>query len=406
MLIKKSKEAAVGFIFVTLLIDVIGFGIIIPVIPKLLSQLMHVKINEASQYGGILLFAFSIAQFICSPILGNLSDQFGRRPVLLFSLVGFGVDYLIMAFAPTYAWLLLGRIISGITGGSFTTASAYIADISAPEDRAKNFGMIGAAFGMGFIIGPFLGGVLGGYNIKYPFYAAATLAFLNFTYGYFILPESLSLENRRKFNWRKANPIATLIELSKYKTILGLLVAYTFLYLGSHAVQSTWSFFTMFRFNWSESMVGYSLALVGVLVGLVQGFLIKYINPWLGNERSIYLGFALYALGMFLFAFASQTWMMFAFLLPYCLGGISGPALQATMTGEVPVTHQGELQGGLTSLMSATSIIGPLLMTSTFYYFTKPESVFYFPGAAFILGGVFMLTSFAITFRDLNFRKS
>ncbi|MEN9521912.1 MAG: Tetracycline resistance protein class [Bacteroidota bacterium] len=401
----KNKNAAIGFIFVTLLIDVIGFGIIIPVFPRLLSQMENIPINEASKLGGVLLFAFSIAQFLFSPIMGNLSDKYGRRPILLFSLLGFGLDYLIMAFAPSYNWLIVGRIIAGMTGASFTTASAYIADISSPEDRAKNFGMIGAAFGMGFIIGPMLGGLSAKFGLRVPFYLASGLSLLNFLYGLFILPESLSKENRRAFEWKKANPIGTLIQLSKYKNILGLLIAFIFLALGSHAVQSNWSYFTIYRFKWSEDMVGYSLGLVGVLVGLVQGVLIKYINPKLGNEKSIYLGFGLYALGMFLFAFATQTWMMFVFLVPYCLGGISGPALQAMMAGEVPPTHQGELQGGLTSLMSATSIVGPIMMTSTFYYFTLDKAPVNFPGAPFILGGSLMLISSLITYWDLHWQR-
>jgi MFS transporter, DHA1 family, tetracycline resistance protein len=400
----RNKNAAIGFIFVTLLIDVIGFGIIIPVFPRLLSQMEHIPINEASKLGGVLLFAFSIAQFLCSPIMGNLSDKYGRRPILLFSLFGFGLDYLIMAFAPSYSWLIVGRIIAGITGASFTTASAYIADISSPEERAKNFGMIGAAFGLGFIIGPVLGGISAKFGIRVPFFLASGLSLLNFLYGYFILPESLSKENRRSFEWKKANPIGTLIQLSKYKNITGLLIAFIFLYLGSHAVQSNWSYFTMYRFKWSEDMVGYSLGIVGVLVGLVQGVLIKYINPKLGNEKSIYLGFGLYALGMFLFAFATQSWMMFTFLVPYCLGGISGPALQSMMAGDVPPTHQGELQGGLTSLMSATTIVGPILMTSTFYFFTKNDAPINFAGAPFILGGTFMLISSLITYWDLHWR--
>ncbi len=401
----KNTKAALGFIFITLLIDVIGFSVVIPVLPGLISELRHVPVNEAGKYGGWLLAAFAIAQFLFSPLLGNLSDKYGRRPVLLFSLLGFGIDYLIMAFAPSYTWLLIGRLVAGVTGASFTTASAYIADISTPEDRAKNFGLIGAAFGMGFVIGPFLGGVSADlFGLRTPFYVAATLSFLNFLYGFFILPESLSKENRRNFDWKKANPINTFITLSKYKKIAGLLFAFIFLYLGSHAVQSNWSYFTMFRFSWSKSMVGYSLAAVGVLVGLVQGLLIKYINPRLGNEKSVYVGFGLYALGMFLFAFASQSWMMFAFLIPYCLGGISGPALQAIMSSEVPATHQGELQGGLTSLMSATSIIGPVMMTGLFAYTTKADSPVYFPGAPFILGGILMLISSLITYWDLHWR--
>jgi len=393
----RNKEAAIGFIFFTLLIDVIGFGIIIPVLPKLLAEMNNIGINEASKYGGYLLFAFAVAQFIFSPVIGNLSDQYGRRPVLLLSLLGFSIDYLILAFAPNFWWFFVGRIIAGITGASFTTAAAYIADISTPETRSKNFGMIGAAFGLGFIIGPFLGGVLGQYGVKIPFYMAAALSFTNFLYGYFILPESLTLENRRKFDIRRANPWGALKQIARYKQLKFLLLAYVFLYIGSHAVQSTWNYFTMYRFEWSEAMVGYSLALVGILVAIVQAGLAQKAAYFMGLERSIVIGFALYTIGMFLFAFASQTWMLFVFLIPYCFGGIAMPNLQSYMVGKVEPNQQGELQGGLTSLMSVTTIIGPIMMTSVFYFFTTKDAPFVFPGAAFFLGGIMMCISFLIT---------
>jgi MFS transporter, DHA1 family, tetracycline resistance protein len=398
----QSKSAAIKFIFITILIDVIGFGIIIPVIPKLISNLKSIPVNEASKYGGYLLFSFAIAQFIFSPLLGNLSDKYGRRPVLLFSLLGFGIDYIILAFAPTFTWLIVGRIIAGITGASFTTANAYIADISDDTNREKNFGMVGAAFGMGFIIGPVIGGLLGKYDPKYPFFASAILCFLNLAYGYFILPESLPKENRRAFDWKKANPLSTILKLKKYKSIGWLMFAFFLLFLGSHAVQSNWSFYTIYKFKWSEDMVGYSLGVVGLLVGLVQGLLVRYSTKHLGNNKSIYIGFGLYALGMFLFAFANISWMMFAFLVPYCLGGISGPALQSVISSKVPKNEQGELQGGLTSLQSATTIFGPIMMTSLFYYATQPNSLFHFAGAPFILGGVLMLLSAALVYAVLG----
>jgi MFS transporter, DHA1 family, tetracycline resistance protein len=402
----KNKKAAVNFIFITILLDVIGFGIIIPVLPKLLAVMENIDINEASKYGGYLIFAFAIAQFIFSPVMGNLSDQYGRRPVLLLSLFGFGIDYLILAFAPNYFWFLVGRIIAGITGASFTTASAYIADISTNEDRSKNFGMIGAAFGLGFIIGPLLGGLLGSIGVKVPFYAAAALTFINFLYGYFILPESLSLENRRKFNWKRANPVGALIQLSKYKEIGVLLIAYFFLYLGSHAIQSNWTYFTMYRFGWSEFLVGVSLAFVGALVGVVQAVLAQKAALRFGLSKSVYYGIALYAIGMFLFAFASSTWMMFVFLIPYCLGGIATPNLQSFMVSKVPANEQGELQGGLTSMISITTILGPIMMTGIFYYFTKADAPFHFPGSAFFLGGICMLISFLITYNLLRKKPS
>ncbi len=397
-----KNNAAIGFIFVTLLIDVIGFGIIIPVMPKLIEELGNVNISEASKIGGWLLSAFAIAQFCFSPLIGNLSDHFGRRPVLLAALFGFAVDYLFLAFAPTIAWLFVGRIVAGITGASFTTASAYIADISTPEDRAKNFGMIGAAFGLGFIIGPALGGLLGSFGTRVPFMVSAGLCLLNFLYGLFILPESLPAEKRRKFEWVRAIPGVSLYNLKKYPAITGLIVSLFLLYLGSHAVQSNWSFFTIERFKWSSGMIGISLAVVGLLVGGVQAGLTRVVNPRLGNEKSIYIGLALYALGMVLFAFASESWMMFVFLIPYCLGGICGPALQSVMAGYVPANEQGELQGSLTGVMSVTTIFGPLLMTNVFAYFTGSNAPVYFPGSAFLVGGVFMIASVVIAYVALH----
>lgn len=394
-----------GFIFITVLVDVIGWGLIIPVMPTLIAQLKGIPVNEASKDGGWLIVVYATMQFVFAPVLGNLSDRYGRRAVLLFSLFGFGVDYIFVALAPTYGWLFVGRTISGITGASFTTASAYIADISTSETRAKNFGMLGAAFGLGFIIGPAIGGLLSGFGIRAPFYAAAVLTLLNWLYGYFILPESLPLENRRAFSWKRANPVGALMHLQKYPAIGGLVIALVLVYIGGHAVQSNWSFFTIYRFNWTNAMVGISLSVVGVLIAAVQGGLIRIVNPKLGNEKSVYVGLALYAVGMFLFAFATQGWMMFAFLVPYCLGGIAGPALQAIISSHVPGNEQGELQGGLTSLMSLTSIIGPLIMTNLFYYFTKPGNPLHLPGAPFLLGGLLMLGSAVIAYVFLRREK-
>jgi DHA1 family tetracycline resistance protein-like MFS transporter len=388
-----KKRAALGFIFVTLLIDVIGFGIIIPVVPSLISELEHISIPEAAAYGGWMVASFSIMQFIFSPVLGNLSDQYGRRPVLLISLFGFGLDYLLTAFAPTISWLFVGRIIAGIMGASFTTASAYIADVSTPENRAQNFGMIGAAFGLGFIIGPALGGVIANYGLRAPFIAAAILTFINWLYGYFILPESLDPKHRRKFDWKRANPLGTMKFFLRYKVILGLVGSIVLIYIAAHAVQSTWSYYTMEKYSWDEDMVGYSLAFVGLMVAFVQGWLIRFIIPTLGQERSVYVGLTLYAIGFFLFGVATQGWMMFAFLIPYCLGGIAGPSLQGIMSGQVPANQQGELQGALTSLVSMTSIVGPLLMTWLFYHFSKPGADLYFPGAAMVAGSVLTIIS-------------
>jgi DHA1 family tetracycline resistance protein-like MFS transporter len=398
-----TKKAAVGFIFLTLVIDIVGLGIIIPVVPQLIKGLLHTSdLSKASLYGGWMTFLYATMQFLFAPFIGSLSDQYGRRPVLLISLLGFGLDYLFLAFAPSILWLFVGRTIAGITGASVTTASAYMADISDDSNRAQNFGMIGAAFGIGFIIGPMLGGFLGEVSPRLPFIVAACLALLNVVYGYFVLPESLPVENRRAFDWKRSNPLGSLVHLKKYPAVSGLIFSLVFIYLAVHAVQSNWSFANMEKFKWSPKMIGLSLGMVGLLVGLVQGVLIRYINPKIGNEKSVYYGIALYALGLILFAFASSSWMMFVFLIPYCLGGISGPALQALISVHVPKNEQGELQGSLTSIMSVTSIAGPLIMTSLFAYFTKPGNPIYFPGASFLMGAVFMIISAAIAYTVLK----
>ena len=395
---RSQKQGAIGFIFITMLIDITGWGIIIPVIPKLIQELIHGDISEAAKIGGWLTFAYAITQFVFAPLVGNLSDKFGRRPIILISLFAFSMDYLLLAFAPTITWLFIGRIIAGLTGASITTASAYIADVSTPENRAKNFGMIGAAFGLGFIIGPVIGGLLGQYGSRVPFYAAAILCLLNFLYGYFILPESLSKENRREFDIKRANPIGAFMSLKKYPQLIGLVISIFLLYVASHAVHSNWSYFTMYQFHWDEKMVGISLGVVGLLVGIVQGVLIRWINPKLGNEKSIYVGMALYAIGMLLFAVATESWMMFVFLIPYCLGGIAGPAMQAVISSQVPANEQGEIQGTLSSLMSASAIIGPPMMSTVFYFFTHKEAPFQFAGAPFVLASVLMIVSTVIAY--------
>jgi DHA1 family tetracycline resistance protein-like MFS transporter len=389
----KKRDAAIGFIFVTMLIDVIGFGIIIPIMPELIREMIGGTMSDASKWGGWMMFAFSAAQFIFSPFLGSLSDSFGRRPILLISLFGFSIDYLILAFAPNIGWLFFGRILAGITGASFTTAAAYIADISPPEKRMQNFGMIGVAFGVGFILGPVLGGILGKFGTRVPFFAAAGLTMLNWLYGYFILPESLKTENRRAFEWKRANPVGALLNLKRYPVVLGLVASLILISVAAHAVQSNWTFYTMEKFGWDEAMVGYSLGVVGILVAVVQGGLTRVINPKLGQKNSVYFGLFLYVIGLALFAFASKSWMMFVFLIPYCLGGICNPALQGIISRQVPANEQGELQGALTSIMSATSIVGPPLMTNLFSYYTSKEAPVYFPGAPFILGALLTLIS-------------
>ncbi|GAB3577014.1 tetracycline resistance MFS efflux pump [Spirosoma luteolum] len=397
----KRTAPALVFIFITLLLDVTGLGIIIPVFPKLIEQLIHGNISQAASYGGWLTFAYALMQFVFSPVLGGLSDRYGRRPVLLFSLFGFGIDYLFQGFAPTIEWLFVGRLLAGVTGASFTTANAYIADISTPEKRAQNFGLVGAAFGVGFILGPAVGGFLGQYGPRVPFFVSAGLTLLNFLYGLLILPESLAPENRRPFNWKRANPIGSLMNLRRYPVVLGLVASLVLIYIAGFAVQGTWTFYTMEKFKWDEKTVGLSLAAIGLAFAVVQGGLSRIIIPKLGQERSVYVGLLFSALGFALFALASQSWMMFAFLAVYALGGIAGPSVQGIISNQVPRNEQGEMQGALTSLTSITSIVGPVIMTNLFSYFTSPKAPIYLPGAPFFLGAVLILISAGLARRGL-----
>lgn len=396
----KSNRALI-FIFITLLIDVTGLGIIIPVLPRLIEELTQSNLSVASKYAGWLTFAYAGMQFFFSPIVGGLSDRYGRRPVLLLSLFGFGIDYIFMGLAPTIGWLFVGRLISGLFGASFTTAGAYIADVSPPEKRAQNFGLIGAAFGLGFIIGPVIGGLLGQFGPRVPFFAAATLALLNWVYGYFILPESLPVESRRKFDWKRANPVSSLNNFKRYPVVLSLVSALFCIYIAGHATQSTWTYYTMEKFKWSEAEVGYSLGFVGLMSAVVQAGLIRVIVPKLGKKWSIYTGLMLYTVGFVCFAFATQSWMMYVFIVPFCLAGICGPTLQGVMSSQVPPNAQGELQGALTSLISLSSIVGPLLMTNLFAYFTSGKTII-FPGAPFMMGAILTALSVFFAMRTLS----
>lgn len=398
----KGRQPAMAFIFITILIDVIGLGIIIPVLPDLIASLTHTTITEAATWGGWLIGVYAFMQFFFSPLMGALSDSYGRRPIILISLLGLGLDYLLMALAPNITLLFVGRILSGIMGASFTVATAYIADVSTPEKRAQNFGMLGAAFGLGFILGPVIGGLLGDMGERFPFYAAAILSLLNFIYGVFILPESHPESNRRTFEWKRVNPFTSLLRLRAYKGFMGLIVAFFFLYMGSFAIQSTWSFFGKAQFHWDNADVGYSLGAVGVLISLVQGGLIRYTSKAWGMKKSIYMGMAFSALGLILFSFANAGWMMYAILVPYCVGGISTPSLQGYMSNQVPLNEQGEMQGSLTSMVSITSFLGPLIMTQTYAYFAKEDAVIHFPGAAFMLGALFTILALFLTFRTFQ----
>jgi DHA1 family tetracycline resistance protein-like MFS transporter len=380
-----AKKSALGFIFITILIDCIGFGIIIPVLPNLIKEITGKPLDQAAEYGGLLLVAYAIAQFIFSPVVGGLSDKFGRRPILLISLLGLGIDYIFLSFAPTLGWLFVGRVIAGITGASFTTAMAYIADISTPEKKAQNFGMVGVAFGVGFIIGPLIGGLFSNMGLRVPFMISAGLALLNWLYGYFILPESLKKENRREFSWKRANPIGSLISISKYPAIIGLVIALLLLFIASYSVQSNWGYYVIEKFNWNPTTIGISLGIVGAAVAVVQGGLIRIIIPKIGNKKAIILGLILYIIGFTCFAFAPNGLMMMIFIVPYCLAGIGNPAMQSIISNQVPNNAQGEIQGIVTSMQSLGMIIGPGTMAVIFAFFINKNNDIYFPGAPFIL---------------------
>jgi DHA1 family tetracycline resistance protein-like MFS transporter len=379
---------ALAFIAVTLLLDTIGFGLIMPVYPKLLVEITGESLSRAAIYGGWLGFVFAAMQFVFAPILGNLSDRYGRRRVILFAVGALGVDYIIMGFAPTLAWLFVGRAIAGAAGASFTPAYAYVADISPPERRAQNFGVVSAAFGIGFIIGPAIGGLLGTLGPRAPFFAAATLSLINFCYGFFVLPESLPPERRRPFQWRRANPLGTLGQMKKHPVVLGLLFALFLWGLGNQVMPSTWAFYTKLRFGWSEAMIGASFAAVGVVMASSQAIVMRLIVPRLGERRAGLIGIASGMVGYAGFGLATASWMMFAWLASWFFAAIVMPTTNSLMSHRIRPDAQGELQGAVASLFALSAIIGPPLMTHLFSRFSAPGSGPYVPGAAFFAATV------------------
>jgi len=390
-----TSQRALAFIFVTVLIDMIGFGIIIPVMPALIVELTGETLGNAAIWGGRLLVVYAAMQFFFAPIVGNLSDRFGRRPVLIASLVVFGIDYGIMGFAPTLAWLFLGRLLAGIAGASHTSANAYIADVSAPKDRSKNFGLIGAAFGLGFVLGPVIGGLLGEYGSRIPFYAAGALALANATYGFFVLPETLAADQRRPFSLRRANPIGALSEMRRYPIVISLFTV-LFLYQIAHdANPSTWSYYTTEKFGWSSREIGFSLGVVGLLFALVQGLLIRAVIPRIGETRAVTAGFVAMAIGFAGFAFSTEGWMLYLFLVPFSLAGLANPAMRGILSNQVPPNAQGELSGAIASVVSITAIVAPWLMTELFGTFAAKDAPIYFPGAPFLTASVLMILALA-----------
>jgi len=400
---RKAGNGALIFLFIAVLVDSIGFGIILPVLPRLIMQLTGVSVDRAAGYGGGLSFVYALMQFFCAPVLGNLSDRFGRRPVLLFALFALGCDYLIMGFAPAIGWLFAGRLIAGVAGASFTPAYAYLADITAPERRAQSFGLLGAAFGGGFIVGPAIGGLLGAFGPRAPFFTAGAIALANTTLGYFALPESLPLTARRPFHWARANPLGTLAQMRRHPAVLVMLGALFLWQLAHQVLPSTWAYYTIFRFHWTSAEVGSSLAFVGILMALAQGVLTRVLIPWMGGERRAALaGMGCALLAYLGYAFASAGWMMYVVSLTTFLFALTYPSMNALASQQTPANAQGELQGAVASLYSLSAIAGPPLMTQVFAHFSAPSATVYFPGAAFITAAVLTVGCAALFLRALR----
>jgi DHA1 family tetracycline resistance protein-like MFS transporter len=381
----RTRNASVTFILITLLLDTFGIGVIVPVLPRLVTSFTGGDVAAASRYYGVFVAVYAAMQFVFAPILGALSDRFGRRAVILSSLLGAALDYLLLALAPDLAWLFVGRVIAGITGASFSAATAYIADVTPPERRAQSFGLVGAAFGVGFIAGPALGGILGDLHLRLPFAVAAGLNLLNFLYGLFVLPESLAKEHRRAFSIRRANPFASLVNLGRHPVVLGLTGTLVCVYLGHSILQSIWAIYGQARFGWSAFEVGMSLTVVGVMTALVQGGLIRVIMPRLRERRAMLCGLLMSVLAMVGYGAATRGWMMYAIIVVSSLGGLAGPATQSLISREVGPSEQGEVQGSLASLMSVTSMIAPLLGTALFARFSPADASPHIPGAPFFL---------------------
>ena len=393
----RSSRLALVFIFITMFVDTIGLGIIIPVSPQIIRTLTGpypsyaAGMSAAAAWGGWLQTAFAGMAFLFSPLIGNLSDRFGRKPVLIASLLFLGLDYLITGIAPTIYWLFVGRILSGIAGASYTTANAYIADVSPPEKRAANFGLTGAAFGIGFVLGPAIGGFLGQFGVRIPFFAAAGLAVANALFGLLVMKESLPPEKRRKFELWRANPIGSLVAIGRYPAVLGFVAILILMRLAHDANPVIWSYYVYLKFHWTTAQLGYALAFLGLVMAFVFGFLTRIAIPKLGEHRAAYVGLFAGAVGFCGYAFATQGWMMYPWMLVWSLMGLAMPSINGIISTHVPATEQGELQGALASIGGITSVVAPVILTSVFAFFTRPGTPYYFPGAAFLAAGFMLL---------------
>jgi DHA1 family tetracycline resistance protein-like MFS transporter len=385
------RQAALIFIFITVVLDVLALGVVLPVLPKLIEGFLHGDTAHAAEWFGVLATMWAFMQFFFSPIMGALSDHFGRRPVILFANFGLGFDYIVMALAPSLPWLFLGRAISGVTGASFSAAWAYVADVSKPENRAASFGMIGAAWGLGFVLGPAMGGVLGGIDPRLPFWVAAGLTLVNATYGFFVLPESLPRERRAAFSWKRANPVGSLVLLRRYKGLLPLVGVNLLYYVSHQALSTVFVLYAGYRYGWGIPQVGLTLSVVGILNVGVQAGLVRPLVARYGERGPLIVGLAFGALGMFLFGYA-HTGTQFWYGMPVlALMGLFGPSMQGTLTKRVAPTEQGRLQGANTGTMGIAGMVGPTIFTLTFAHFIGPHTGVVLPGAPFFLASTLLL---------------
>ncbi|MEM1441394.1 MAG: TCR/Tet family MFS transporter [Verrucomicrobiota bacterium] len=401
----KSRKPALVFIFITLFLDILGIGLIVPILPRLIEQLGDGEVASASFIYGWLVGLYSLMQFLFAPMIGSLSDRFGRRPVILLSLIGTGLDYFLLAWAPTLAWLFVGRLISGITGANYSAAAAYVADVSPPEKRSANFGIIGAAFGLGFIFGPAIGGWLGEFGLRVPFIVAGILTLLNWFYGLLVLPESLKKENRRDFNLERANPIAALTELKRHRLIFGLSGSYFISSIAHQVYPSIWVLYTAFRYEWDTKQTGLSLALVGLMAAIVQGGLARKIIPRIGERNSAAGGLLVMAMALVGYGLAKEGWMVYGIIIFGSLSGVAVPAIQGMISKSVGDDEQGAIQGSLTSLQSVAGFVGPLIATSIFGFFISERAPVLLPGASFFFSAFLSLIAALLALASFRNRE-
>jgi DHA1 family tetracycline resistance protein-like MFS transporter len=392
------QRAAFAFIFITVALDMLALGIMVPVLPKLILRFEGGNTASAAQVAGVFGFAWALMQFVFSPVLGALSDRFGRRPVVLASNFGLGLDYLLMALAPSLGWLFVGRVVSGITSASFSTAGAYIADVTPPEQRAARFGLLGAAFGLGFVVGPAVGGLLGAVDLRLPFWVAAGLSLANAGYGLFVLPESLPVEKRAGFSFRRASPFGSLALLRSHPELFGLAGAALLSFLAHDALPSVFVLYTDHRYHWSEATVGLALAVVGVCTAAIQGGLVGRVVGWMGPRSTLLLGLAMGVVGYLFYGLAPVSALFFAGIPFVGLWGMSNPTTQSLMSQRVGPSEQGQLQGALSSLRGITGMIGPLLFTQVFA-FAVGGAAPWLPGVPYLLGALLLVVSLLVAAR-------